>query len=518
MNLLVVDDQVTVADGIVNSIDWKNYGFHNVFSAYSAIEARQVLMRYPVDIMLSDIEMPYETGLDLLKWVNEQQIPVKCIVLTSHAEFDYAQQALKLGSIDYILQPAAYEEIRDAVLRVVEQIQRDEMLKALANMGKNFSENKEDIVRALFISALEETSKNFEALDSMKYFPGDKQNYWLILFHVTEWGKEHWTQEQTQMAIDNVCGELFAPYHQEKLVSLCGLDSCAVILWSSEELISELFLKRQLEFFYSLCRQYHVLKVAIYARKGEDRETIGKVWKELTAMKQENIMHSDGVFMEQHQVEKEYRFLYKGRWLKQIKAGYGETVRQEIQQYIDQMAEEGSLTKDILKRFYSEFLQLACLATGTEGDLLEKILVTKEDFELYYGGFESIENMKRLVDRVMEAVAEEESEEQFMENVVPKAQKYVHEHITEELRRDEIAEYVHMNADYLSKLFKKELGLSLKGYVLQQKMRYAQTLLKTTNLPIGVVATMVGYDNFSHFSQTYKKIIGERPVDTRGEK
>lgn len=63
---------------------------------------------------------------------------------------------------------------------------------------------------------------------------------------------------------------------------------------------------------------------------------------------------------------------------------------------------------------------------------------------------------------------------------------------------------VHLNPDYLNRMFKKETGLTLKEYVIWQKMQEAQSLLRTTSLPVSLIAAKVGYSNFAHFSTSYK--------------
>lgn len=103
-------------------------------------------------------------------------------------------------------------------------------------------------------------------------------------------------------------------------------------------------------------------------------------------------------------------------------------------------------------------------------------------------------------------------------NQIDKVIQYIHNNIEKDIRRNEIAEVVFLNPDYLSRLFKKEVGKSLKEYIMQCKMKEAQSLLKTTNLPISMIAVKVGYTNFSHFSQVYKKILGVTPAEDRNEK
>ena len=93
MKLLIVDDQIYVAQGLRFGIDWKAEGFSEVFIALNALEARAVLQKNAVDVMLCDIEMPMENGLSLIRWVREQKMPTRCILLTAHPDFQYAREA-----------------------------------------------------------------------------------------------------------------------------------------------------------------------------------------------------------------------------------------------------------------------------------------------------------------------------------------------------------------------------------------------------------------------------------------
>ena len=92
---------------------------------------------------------------------------------------------------------------------------------------------------------------------------------------------------------------------------------------------------------------------------------------------------------------------------------------------------------------------------------------------------------------------------------------YIDSHLESELRREEIAAHVHYHVDYLTRMFKKEKQISMKEYIIRQKMLKAQTLLQNTNLPVSQIATRLGYQNLSHFSFAYKKTTGRSPMEDR---
>jgi len=72
-----------------------------------------------------------------------------------------------------------------------------------------------------------------------------------------------------------------------------------------------------------------------------------------------------------------------------------------------------------------------------------------------------------------------------------------------------------LNSDCLARIFKKETGLTIMEYLLQERIRVAKELLVKMNLSIGEIATSVEYSHFSHFSKTFKKLTALNPNEFR---
>ncbi len=132
MRLLIVDDQLDVAHGIAREINWGGIGIDQVVVAGNAIEARLSVKDSVPDVILLDIEMPMESGMEFLEWLKREHYQSKVIFLTCHQEFAYAAEALRLGAINYILQPAPYHKIKEAVLVAIADllVETDQKRKA----------------------------------------------------------------------------------------------------------------------------------------------------------------------------------------------------------------------------------------------------------------------------------------------------------------------------------------------------------------------------------------------------
>lgn len=102
-------------------------------------------------------------------------------------------------------------------------------------------------------------------------------------------------------------------------------------------------------------------------------------------------------------------------------------------------------------------------------------------------------------------------------HIVEQVCKYVEDHMNQPLSITDIATHFFLHPDYLSRMFKNETKVSLKEYIINQKMQSARILLRTTPLPVNVIASKLGYDNYSYFSQVYRKMMGVSPKDERKE-
>lgn len=149
MNVLIIDDQPDVVEGMLSGINWTELQIKNVYHAYDILRAKEIILKNIINIMLCDIEMPLGSGLDLYEWVAEFYPDIKCIFLTSHEDFSYAQKALRLGSFDYLIQPAPYTAIETAIKKASIQIKKEQKQKQYSIYGTYISEREMDLLDML---------------------------------------------------------------------------------------------------------------------------------------------------------------------------------------------------------------------------------------------------------------------------------------------------------------------------------------------------------------------------------
>ncbi|MBO9605102.1 MAG: helix-turn-helix domain-containing protein [Paenibacillaceae bacterium] len=124
LTMLVVDDEKIERDGIRFLV--RKYGLPlNVEEAANGEKALALLQRLPVDIVLTDIKMPFMDGLQLAAKVRETGSAVKIVILSAFGEFDYARRALPLQVEHYLLKPVEPGEFADVMKRVIRQCEAE---------------------------------------------------------------------------------------------------------------------------------------------------------------------------------------------------------------------------------------------------------------------------------------------------------------------------------------------------------------------------------------------------------
>ncbi|MDE6994415.1 MAG: response regulator [Lachnospiraceae bacterium] len=196
MNILFVDDQSNVLSSVLTSVDWRGHGFSSVFSASSAIRAKEIIKEHPVDILVTDIEMPGEDGLSLITWVRENQYDMECVVLTSHADFFYAQQAISLQITGYVLQPARSEDLLKVVDQARSNIENRKKVRADKSSSgfskaayytavKNFFDSWPTYAEFIAVPGL--FSKKTQALREFDFNCSEDTSVIFLCTHVTKW-------------------------------------------------------------------------------------------------------------------------------------------------------------------------------------------------------------------------------------------------------------------------------------------------------------------------------------------
>ena len=119
--VVIVDDEVTISEGIANLFPWKEIGFEaHAFSEPD--KALQYINQNQVDVLMSDIEMPEMNGLELTKEIAKADI--KVVIISSHQNYEYFRAAIQLNVVDYLLKPLKSADIISCFEKIKQELDR----------------------------------------------------------------------------------------------------------------------------------------------------------------------------------------------------------------------------------------------------------------------------------------------------------------------------------------------------------------------------------------------------------
>ncbi|MGN7761893.1 response regulator transcription factor [Paenibacillus sp. 22594] len=134
---VVVDDERLVRKGFISLIDWSSFGVVIVGEAGDGNAALSLLLEQEADLLFVDLTMPGMSGFELIRQVRQRFPAIRCVVLTCHHEFDYVQEALRLGAVDYIVKTLLEVENADETIRrLVERVKWEDSTRELLARGE----------------------------------------------------------------------------------------------------------------------------------------------------------------------------------------------------------------------------------------------------------------------------------------------------------------------------------------------------------------------------------------------
>lgn len=525
MTVLIVDDQLSVLTGLKAGVDFDRIGIDCVLTATGALEAMALFQSQKIDILLTDVEMPGINGLELNQMVREQYPETIRILLTSHADFQYAQESLRLGCFDYLVQPAPANVIESALSRAIAKLENDRVEKSLGQMGRHYAANKYSFLSAISQKLLYKNAKDVaEGLKELQeegyHIHGQIPTQLLIVrnldFAYNRPGapsqKDIWDAIETSVETVRLSPRsnllLFMDRHRRFLVLLFDETQSHIPVETNK-----------LDDFYrhlNLCLPGQ--RFACYAGKNfplcQIREELNRMCMEM----QNNIENIPGVFLVCNSGEVEVvptsSTEYIARWTQMLNNHYGSLLERDIFSYIDSKFYQFTnkyqklcelhqlLTQMFFRYFYDHQIDVNALFNE---------FMSYSDYMESYNTIDGLKNAVSFMIRAAEAESQSFPELDYVES----AKTYILENLNEVLSVKDVAKHVSLNPEYFTRLFKRSTGTNIKDFIIECKITAAKDLLQNSSLPITIIALELGYSNFSHFTQTFKKITNLTPSEYR---
>lgn len=127
--VVIIDDEPIIVEGLSRMIDWKKYGCVIVGTANDGLEGTELIREKKPDILFSDIAMPGMDGLKMIAGLKSEFPNMLITILTGYRDFEYAQEAIRLGVTRFLLKPSKLEEIEEAMNFMTEKLSKLKRIK-----------------------------------------------------------------------------------------------------------------------------------------------------------------------------------------------------------------------------------------------------------------------------------------------------------------------------------------------------------------------------------------------------
>lgn len=508
--VLIVDDEEIVCRGLSTFINWKEYGYEVSGTASSVAQALVFLENNDIDVVISDIRMPVQDGFALLEIMEQEYPDIKPIVLSAFGEFSYAQQAMRLGAVDFLTKPVVFLDMQRLLSRLYQTLEAE----------RKESSKKQEYYEFKLNTILNDLSKGYlnyaDCMESLNFIQSS-ENFYLLRFQVngtTPYDRLKNIKKIVIQMAEELAGSTcqLCTYNNE-------LDEVACLLWTdtNEEMI------QFAEAMISHIEQKHIsISIGISdMQKGYD--TIKIAYRQAgMALQYKMIKHNSNVILfsqldpiiftadnendafdtgiltflnDPQQRYKVIPYLY-GK-LEEI----GDTVYkgkldafciQTLLTLSNHIMECSEQEADFIKELY---------------ELIRKILLSETTKEVINFTIAYVEKLIIILDKL--------DVSEFSYGIINNIKLYIFEHYAEVITLNKLSELFYVHPIYLSRLFKEKTGVNFIDYVTEVRINKSKEFLRDNQYKIYDISRMVGYESSCYFSKLFKSTVGMTPKSYR---
>lgn len=538
LKVFLVEDESIVREGLKKNIPWQEYGYQFTGEASDGEMALPMIRKIRPDVLITDIKMPFMDGLALSQIVTQEIPEIKIVIISGYDEFEYAQQAIRVGVEQYLLKPITKGTLRKVLLEIREKIESEQEQKNYLETFQNEMKEYENYARRSFLEKVfsgvfsvqqiyEEAAKISLDLDGPCY------NLILLNLQVKRQNPEYIMQEPEGMSeVREALFRFFLRFPQYLIfqwnVSLYGV----LIKGETEQM--EALKEQCIHNIEKICSQQEIsLEWCVAVGNPVERLSL---LPECYAKVNHILAHR--FFNPQRHIltEKDVEELLPGKDLKSfasvdsakvnpdiIQGFLREGKQAEIKDFVDGYL--AGVKEALESRLFRDYLLLNIRFTTINymqifGVCQQDFLPEDDDRKVHdasaSGGSIDV-YMLELLERAL-TLRDRESENQG-KRVLKKGLKYIEENFSDEsLSLNSVAGAIGVSGNYFSSIFSQEMQMTFIEFVTKKRMEKAKKLLIQTQLHSSEIAGEVGYKDPHYFSFVFKKTVGCTPREYRNGK
>lgn len=519
--VLIADDEKGYCDLLEKSIN-RMEGYRVVGKAYDGQRAVELAQSLRPDILVTDINMPKLSGLDLLRRVREIDQEIETLVISGYSEFSYAKTALALGVNDYLLKPFLPDELREILDKMSAQIEtRKTLAENLRQLQQEVDASREE-QRRRFLHKLitgEPAAAPQELVQegALLGFAFDQKMYCVCVAHI-------------QPTFDNLLDMVQSNYFSDQTVVYGAAPSSKMtVLLLGSSAGNELSFYKDIEsalgrITHSLAAYYNT---RLWCTVGNIYHTVGEIplsYKEAYAVwkskltEDENLIRYDAVAGEQPPAELKRPVELENRLLRLILSADEERAVACLHQIMDHYAgyclhhtEFVSLSLVKLVFSISEVVSKANNGKVSEDTMVLDYLKHHFTQSSLRDAASVLEDYVRTACKPFRSINVEHGDK-----LISTLKDLIEKNLSNEsFSLESAASQLYFSSNYIRQVFKQKAGESFMEYLIRRRMETARSLLVDSTLQIQKIAEQTGYSNARYFASCFKKYYGCTPTECR---
>lgn len=504
MRIIIVEDEVKIREGMAKLIE--SHTNHVVlYKAADGEDGLNSILRFKPDLAIVDIQMPKMNGLDMIQELQKRKFPVHTIILSGYSEFEYAKRAIRYGVDDYLLKPLTVEDVTNVLQKIEECIKEEQLTKGTAELH----------IMNLMYSNESEEKKIYEILQQICNLP-EEGRYELFAGYIgsAEEGY-HRKLEETIKELKDKYKDITMYYIYVENIQNAYILACSRNQKENfEDLSSSLY--RRMIFSYQNKKEQAVWTKQSFVHLKNLKQMIQK--SDFRLRNALCLSYSNYITDEMIRQKGRERLDLPSAMLTRLKNAIYVSDASQIKAVSDDVisyVERGDYSSEDIKR---AFLKVCYIILDTLQDINIKVYeyLLKNNHQKKIENAVTWEELVRAYGDIIGEITDASVNREDISNyIIKKAIAYIREHYQEGITQEELSRKLEITPEYLSTLFKRELGINFSIFLKQFRLSQAKRLLKGTNMKIYEVAEAVGYGDPKYFQRVFKEEYGISPGEYR---
>lgn len=503
LKVMIVDDERIIRFGIVSMVNWEALGLEVVCEASNGEEGYEAFLEKEPDIVITDIKMPVMDGIEMIRRIQKDGANVKYIILSGYEDFSYAKSAIRLGVSEYLLKSDLMpDDIESILSKIVTRIRCEQGIQ---------TDVPETVRAAELKNTMYEACHGLRTLDGKE---GAEHNYYCLYIGIKRnriFDSREFSDVLTgidQVLQENLDRDSFVRFKEgEMAIGLVVFGSPAVN--ERVRMILTAYMRSQPNADEQVmtigCSSYH---------KG--MQSAAGAFDEAGQAYRMRMFQGNGSFImyqPEQQVQKQLHD--KKADIKSVEQCFEYHDRRILEQSIQSIF---SYLKE--GRDYEETnmvaLELLVLLNHLGGRLLSGDAGIEKKRNLYQEllHLDYIEDIESWFLQEFTALFEEcQNKTSDKGQLAQMLKQYIDEHYAEDITLYSLGNMVGLNRNYVSIVFKKEIGKGPIEYLTNTRIGVAERLLLHTDMKAKEVAEKVGYEDERYFYKVFKRVTGYTAMD-----